>query len=167
MASDGDWFWPLAGAAVLAWLAYDKWWKEEEPPSPPPPIFAPVSIRPSGLVYVTELDSGAVWRVNADSVKGVRSDRTFWIDQDHSKNKSERARSIMTLYRVDCDSTATARLSLVAYDGDGNVLIKQDSPHAEETFTPPGSVLGSGFDEVCKSVYDPPPVAPPPPSPSR
>lgn len=169
MASDGDWFWPLAGAALLAWFAYDKWWAKDDPPRPPLPIpgaqaDAPPP-RPTGQVFITQLKNGTIWRLDADSVKGPRSKRIGWLIQDHSGNKSEPARRSSEIYIVNCETTAFTVPRRIDYDKDG-VSMGSMYGSDQESFVPPESNGGRVVAEICDHKFDEPDTAPveiPPP----
>lgn len=163
MASDGDWFWPLAGAALLAWFAYDKWWREEAPPKPPIPIY---EAYPEGPI--AELDDGSVWRMAWGSVKGPRTARLAWVRADHSKNKKLIPRETLTLYQINCETTGYRTLNIVDYDKDGNVLNKwgEDTFGKGFDYGPPGSNISYVIHAACLPRFDtkgptaiPPPVS--------
>lgn len=162
MAGDGDWFWPLAGAALLAYLAYDKWLADDPPPKPPIPFYEPFPEGP-----LAELENGTVWRMAWGTVKGPRTARLAWVRADHSKNKEQKARETLTLYQINCDTTGYRTLTVVDYDKDGKVLQKWGEATFSKDFDygPPGSNISYVTDGACLPRFDSKePTAIPPPT---
>lgn len=120
---------------------------------PPPPI---KPSRPTGLIYVTSLEDGTIWRLDADSVIGPRRARQFWIKADHSKSKTITARETQTYYRVNCDTTGIRTLKVVEYDKDGKVLrmFNESVFGKEDDYMPPESILASAIRTGCDRAYD-------------
>lgn len=161
MAGDGDWFWPLAGAALLAYLAYDKWLADDPPPKPPIPFYEPFPEGP-----LAELDDGSVWRMAWTTVKGPRTARLAWVRADHSKNKDRKARETLTLFLINCETTGYRTLTIVDYDKDGKVLGRWgESTFAKDfDYGPPGSNISYVIDGACLPRFDnKEPTAIPPP----
>lgn len=157
MASDGDWFWPLAGAALLAWFAYDKWWKAPDaPPHPPLPIPSPSDPYPEGPLAT--LNDGTVWRMVWSKVHGPRDKRLAWVRADYSKNAKVKAREQLTLFTINCETSGYRTLSVVAYNKDGEVLNSwNESVFGKEySYAPPGSNIDAVVEAACLSRFDPP-----------
>ncbi|WP_141134037.1 surface-adhesin E family protein [Sphingopyxis indica] len=174
MANDGDWFWPLAGAALLAWFAYEKWWKEDAPPSPaiasnsiPPPIKLsaadaardPNPLPPPRWMHITEIENGTVWRLDTTSIRGPRNQRVAWVKEDHSKDQTVAHRSTMVLYSFDCDTTGYRTLSLKEYSKDGKVIRGLDYDEPDQRYAPPDTNIGAVIEQACNSRFDKPPSA--------
>lgn len=162
MASDGDWFWPLAGAGLLAWFAYDKWWKEDDLPRPPLPI---VSQRPTGLIKLGTDKDGTVRFLDADSVAGDRGKRRGWIISHHDKDKTVPQRETKEMLLADCDEGSYKIPSIVTYGKDDEVIFSWDESEDDQAriYHPaPGTIGETNFSAICRDAFDPPKDVPPP-----
>lgn len=165
-----DWGYIIAGIVLVGgavWV-YNNYTIERKNKTPPTISMPPLETRlrekappprPAGLIYITELDSGTVWRVDADSVTGPRTARMIWKTADHSKDRSTAARETQTLYRANCDTSAYRTLKIVQYGKDGKLI---NSWGAEvlidaDDYPPPGSNIAAVIRAGCDSGFDPPP----------
>lgn len=155
MSTQGDWFWPLAGAALLAWFAYDKWWTEDASKEELPKI---EQAYPEGPL--AELSDGTVWRMAWGRIKGPRTARTAWVRADHSRNKSRKERETFTLFLIDCETSGYRTLSVVDYDKNGKVIRSLGERYFGKDFdyAPPGSNIESVVDGACLPQFDPKPA---------
>lgn len=150
----------LAGAGWWLWNNYEirKKGHGDAPATLADAASPAPAIRPTGHIRLTELDSGTVWYLLADSVKGDRQHRVGWISEAHEKNKSIASRETKVLYQVDCDTTGYRELDRVEYDKGGKVLPPRYQADGKPNFAPPGSNISTVTDAVCAPVYDPEPV---------
>lgn len=116
--------------------------------------------RPTGLLEVTETQSGSIWRLNADSVRGDRKHRQGWIIVDASKDKSvTNWRFHHVLYLVDCDTTAIRELSQIFYDAKGETpwpTESKDPKDVEPEYYPEGTVGYAPVRALCDEAFDQP-----------
>ena len=144
----------LAVAAGGYWL-FNKYEIRERPEvveiAPPLP-----SVRPTADIYVTTLDTGEVWSLDAGSVKGPRQKRIGWIVADHTKDKTTAARETKTAYQVDCDTGAYLTLGVVQYDKANKVLrsLGQEDFGKEPSYPPPGTVIETAINTICLPGFD-------------
>lgn len=159
--ADGDDLWGCIGLGAVA--LFGGWWlynnyeiRPKEPQSPDVPLV----YRPTGWIEIGTLENGSVWRLDADSVTGPRKARQAWITEDHSNNKSEKARSAQTLYRINCETTAYRALSMVFYDKDGRVLrtLAEKELGQQERFAPPRTFAASIVEAGCHRGFEEKPL---------
>lgn len=143
--------------AGLVWL-YNNYRIEKIDKPPPITLKAPPyqPPKPTGLRTVSILDSGTVWRIDADSVIGPRKSRQFWIREDHTNDKSRSARETHSLFRVNCDTTGYRTLKVVEYDKDGGVLNQwgEELFKKSEDYSPPASHIGRALKAGCDPAYE-------------
>lgn len=159
--SDDIGCWLTAGALLFgAYWLYNHYEIRSKGTDAPPPVSTPAKPaapqRPTGLVDITTLKNGSVWRLDAAAVIGPRSARQFWVREDHSNNKKETARQSQALYRVNCDTTAYRTLSVVDYDKDGGVVANLGPKDLNDTdrFPPPDSVIATAISRACDRGFD-------------
>jgi len=141
-------------AVGLGWWLFDKYEIREREPEPSSAAESP--IRPTGSIYVTKVDGGSVWRVDADSVSGGRNSRHFWLTSDHSNDKTVAARETVYLYRTDCETGAFRTLKAVQYDKDGK-LVESWAPGTftdKDDYATPGSNLAAATKIACQPGFD-------------
>jgi len=139
----------IGGAAYL-WNRYFS-----EPDTPPVIETAAKPQRPSGLIPVTEFESGTVWRLDADAVSGPEDARQAWVIADHTNDKTVSKRETKTLYRIDCKTTAYRTLSIVEYNGEGDSLqrLSEADLSKEAAYPPPGSNIAAVIDIACNNAF--------------
>jgi hypothetical protein len=156
--------------AILAlggvWWAYTHYEirpKAEVPiitPTAPAPTARPASaapVRPIGLIEAGELDNGDLWRIDADTVTGPRSARQVWVKSDHTQNKAAVSHETVTLYRINCDTSAYRTLALIEYDKRGKALRTFGAKDfsATDDYAPPGSYIQGVVRRTCLPAFDP------------
>ena len=102
-------------------------------------------------VEVTSTASGTVWYLDVDrsNLSGTRP--RAWFRLDHSRNRSERARSTVQLIEFDCDAFRARTTSATDYYPDGtNRLVRGASEYARFEEVVPGSVLEGALTAVCR-----------------
>ncbi|MBP6363767.1 MAG: hypothetical protein KA329_09630 [Novosphingobium sp.] len=163
--SNGDDSWGclvFAGIAVFAgWYVWDKYEvRKRDEPLPALPV---LESRPTGQLYVTELEDGTIWRLDADSVLGPREARQAWNIEDYTKKKNAKIKNVKTLYRINCNTTAYRVLSVVEYDSKGQVKGSWGTENFgdKDNYPPPDSVISSFVNLACGKGFDNPIVEPP------
>lgn len=114
--------------------------------------------RPTGLVRIATSDRDAVWYVDASTVLGERNKRIGWVTIDAKADKKANYRESKSLYRIDCDTTASQVLSTVNYNAKGEpVYFSQPEPKdVMVSYFAPGTMGASVSREICREVYNPP-----------
>ena len=124
---------------------------------PEPPVFHPTPIerpaRPEGMVYVTTIDNGSVWSIDADTVKGTRKERQGWLTENHAKDNSTIFRETKSLWVTDCDKGSYSRLETVSYKPDGDP-VNLDLPE-EVSYAVPGTNAAAVVDSLCFTGFGP------------
>lgn len=145
-------WWPRFAGRLVCW---DKYEIKKRDSNAPVVVSSP--IRPVGVVLVSELKNGTIWRLDADSVRGPKDARQAWQISDYSKNKNVTNREVKTLYRINCNTTAYRILSVVEYDKNGNVTGNWDEESFKkiDDYPPPGSILESFVNVACGAGFDP------------
>lgn len=126
---------------------------------------APVAvIRPAGLIQISAMPDGTVWRLDADSVSGTKDMRQAWVREDHSKEAGATYKEVAVLYRVNCQTTAFQTLKRIYYDATGQVQFSMSGAvlGKDPDYAPPNTYLGTVVSEACRPEYGSP-VAPSPP----
>lgn len=93
--------------------------------------------------------SGTEWQLRFKDW-GVGKSTTVWLQLDHSKDKTTKAR--LSLYRVDVDCQY-GRIRYIAgteYGPSGSVLSNWDRPLAESVSVRPGSMNELLHNKVCQ-----------------
>jgi len=152
-SSDDSLGWVLFGLLAL-WVGYDKWWSADAKPLPPAPVYVPPDTFPEGPI--TELRDGSVWRMVWGDLKGPRTARLAWVRADHTKNKNRKESETLTLYTINCDTTAFRTLSVVDYDKKGEVVDSWgDGTFSKANEYPvPGSNIDLVVDAACLPRFD-------------
>lgn len=160
-----DWglIFTLACVAAAGWWLWNKYEIVEraEKASPPIPLATPAADkRPTGSVFVTELDDGSVWSLNANSVRGPRDKRIGWVVSDNTKNKKVSSREVQTLYQVNCENTGFRTLTVIEYGKEGKVLNnwREEVFSKDNDFAPPTSNMGSVISLMCGKEFDADPL---------
>lgn len=116
--------------------------------------------RPTGMQDETANESGTVWRLDADSVRGNRRHRQGWLIQDASKDKTvTNWRTHKTLELVDCDTTAVRELASIFYDAEGKLpwpSEMKDANDAKPEYYPIGTIGYAPVRSLCSKNYDSP-----------
>jgi hypothetical protein len=77
-------------------------------------------------IYVTTSIPASDYYVDFDSIRTISSyvgsTKIAWFKLDHSRNKSESARSSKNLYEAKCDSSELKLNQWIDYKADGTVL---------------------------------------------
>lgn len=142
----------LIAIGLGCYIAYTHWWKTPEPAIPPAPIVSTgVSSGP-----VATLSNGTVWRMVWDSIKGPRTARLAWVREDHSKNKTLKARETLSLFKIDCTTSGYVTLSVIDYDKDGKVIENRSDFSKEETYAPPFTYIDNVVKAACRPQFDKP-----------
>jgi hypothetical protein len=157
--SDGDSVVFLLIAVGLAWFAYEKWW-DVEPESNKSEIavsnLTVTPIRPTGLIPITTLKNQTSWWLEADTVKGSRTERLGWVLHDHKDDKKTPYRTSKELWLVDCEKDAYRILSFVSYRPNGEVgsNFEISAEKAEVSYAVPSSNGASVMRKLCQPSFD-------------
>lgn len=166
MAGTGDdgggFFWGVILTLGGVWL-YNSYVKEEA--DEPATVSAPAvrtPARPTGLIEVSVLEDGTIWRLNASAVSGPRTARQAWVVSDHKNNKKVAERETQTLYRLNCETGGYRVLKIVTYDAEGK-SINAWGPELfsdKDDYVPPDTRMGSVIRAGCDPDFETPPAAP-------
>lgn len=141
------------GGGVYLWNWFTD--KNSDPPriETSPSAIAPQ--RPSGLLSITTLESGTIWRLDADALRGPKEARLAWVIADHGADRSVSKRETKTLYRIDCNTTAYQTLHEVEYDGKGKVLRRWSEAEIgkDVAYPPPQSNIAAVVDNACSDAF--------------
>ena len=147
------WIAVMIGGGVYLWNRFT------DDPAKPPPIetvaMPIVPQRPTGLLSVTTLDTGTIWQLEADSLRGPKEARLAWIIADHSGDRKVAKRETKTLYRIDCNTTAYQTLQEVEYDSKGKVLRRWSEADlgTDIGYPPPQSNIAAVVDNACSEAF--------------
>lgn len=114
----------------------------------------PVSAMAANWVEVSSAVSGAVWSVDADSVKAVddgykKNVRKAWIKIDYSKVTSQPAREAKVLFFFDCVGETAKSATWLEYKADGTVLRNITSSYPTYEVVVPETVLSDTMNAIC------------------
>lgn len=93
-------------------------------------IFAfgvPASVR-AEWVRVTASSEGSVYYFDPERVKTMGVRKQVWLKGDHARNRTEKARSSMTLFSIDCSASTIKTLADSRYDSFGKTISSQTFP---------------------------------------
>ncbi len=71
---------------------------------------------------LTSASDGTVYSIDPDRVRTVSGRRQVWLKGDHSRDRTERARSSMTLLSIDCSASTIRTLVENKYDSYGKTI---------------------------------------------
>lgn len=71
---------------------------------------------------LTSASDGTVYSIDPDRVRTVGGRRQVWLKGDHSQDRTERARSSMTLLSIDCSASTIRTLVENKYDSYGKTI---------------------------------------------
>jgi hypothetical protein len=112
------------------------------------------------MMPITETETGSIWRLDSDSVRGDRQHRQGWVIVDASKDKEvTNWRTQKVLYLVDCDTTAIRALSQIFYDAKGKVTGSFDGKDPEDAkpeYYPEGTIGYAPVRAMCIEGFDAP-----------
>jgi hypothetical protein len=157
--SDGDSLLMLIVLAGFAWFAYEKWW-DIEPSQKTKTVISPgvsaIAVRPTGLIPITTLESGTSWWLEAETVKGQRTERLGWVLHDHQNDKKTPYRTSKELWLVDCEKDAFRILSFISYKVNGELGTRYETPadKAEVSYAVPSSNGAAVMRKLCQPVFD-------------
>lgn len=161
--NDETWGYAIAVIAIVGggYWAYSHYEIKERGQAPTKiAIRAPAAQlpRPVGIVELGPDKNGAVWKVDADSVRGPPKERQGWTIIDASKDKTETYRERRILYQVDCGSTAARELSSATYDAGGrNVSGESTTPEkAKVEYWPPRTFGAAVVNFLCDARFNHP-----------
>lgn len=157
------WLAIMIGGGVYLWNRYTD---NSDKPPPVETFATPVAPqRPTGLLSVTTLDTGTIWQLDADTLRGPQEARLAWIIADHSGDRNVSKRETKTLYRIDCNTTAYQALQEVEYEGKGKVLRRWNEAELDKdvNYPPPQSNIAAVVDNACSEVFSAPSGSLPPP----
>lgn len=89
---------------------------------------ATASISHAGWFRVTTSSDGSIYSVDPERVRTVGGRRQVWLKGDHGSNRTEKARSSMTLLSVDCAASTMKTLADSRYDSFGKTISSRTFP---------------------------------------
>lgn len=109
---------------------------------------APTS--PNDWVIITGTSTGTLWRIQRRDIRPGAAYRRVWVKEDHSRDKTKRARETKVLWSVRCSERTISVISAVQYAADGSIL-GSDSVSYTPQHVPavPESVGSDLVDWVC------------------
>lgn len=87
----------------------------------------PTAVRAEWL-RVTSSSDGSVYFIDPERVKATGVRRQVWLKGDHGRNRTEKARSSMTLFSIDCSASTIKTLADSRYDSFGKTISSQTFP---------------------------------------
>lgn len=86
-----------------------------------------LATQPAAAEWITVFttQSGTTLALDSTRIRQVGGKRQIWVKSDHSRDPSERARSSMTMYSVDCTANTYRTLARTSYDSYGKVINSQ------------------------------------------
>lgn len=118
-------------------------------------LMSPASAIAASWYQVSGSKSGAVWYVDADSIKVVDDGykngvRKAWIKIDYSEVKSEPAREGKVLFFFDCLNETAKSSTWIEYRADGTVLRDISSNYPTYKVVVPETVLSGAMQVICE-----------------
>lgn len=100
---------------------------------------------------VTTSSDDSVYFVDPERVKVVGGHRQAWMKGDHSRNRTEKARSSMTLLSIDCAASTIKTLSDSRYDSFGKTIASRTFPDYGVGYQPitPETIAEAVAKAVC------------------
>jgi len=77
---------------------------------------------------VTSAADGTVYSIDPERIRTVGGRRQVWMKGDHSRDRTERARSLMTLVSIDCSASTIRTLADNKYDSYGKTISTRTNP---------------------------------------
>lgn len=149
----------LAGAAL--WWGFNHYKVVERNSEPPAPVALPSMppmpvYRPSGRVRVLDLPDKTMWFLDADRVKGKRTERLAWRIANYINNKTAKARESNALIRFNCDTSAYQILQITDYDKSGKAIasLKEADLEGDAGYVIPDSNMDAVMQAACLPIYD-------------
>lgn len=117
-------------------------------------ILASPTISHAEWYRVTTSSDGSVYSVDPERVKAVGGRRHVWLKGDHGRNRTEKARSSMTLLSIDCSASAIKTLSDSRYDSFGKTILSRTFPDYGVGYEPitPETIAEGVAQAVCPEV---------------
>jgi hypothetical protein len=111
--------------------------------------------RPAGMVALGSAEDDAVWKLDADSVRGPKNRRQGWVIIDHSNDETTSQRTTKSLFLVDCNTTASREISQGTYDASGNALTGEsyDPKDVIAKYYPPDSMGYVVVSSICADEF--------------
>ncbi len=105
---------------------------------------------------VTTSGDGSVYFVDPERVKAVGKHRQVWLKGDHGRNRTEKARSSMTLLSVDCAASTMKLLADSKYDSFGKTISSRTFPDYGVGYEPitPETIGEAVARTVCPSTEE-------------
>jgi hypothetical protein len=105
--------------------------------------------RDNPWIEYSSTDAGTIYYFSITSEK-VYADRIeIWTKADHSKDRTSRAKTTMTLFDIRCERQEMRKLQQTQYDASGKALLSFDQPAMRYRVIP--ETVGSAlYDEICK-----------------
>jgi hypothetical protein len=97
--------------------------------------------------------NGAIWLVRAGDMVNTDNFRPkVWVTQDHSHDKTTKARLSRSLQVIDCMDATTDVRATIGYSARGAVLWNVEAEHADPQPIKPASMAEAVRKAVCPKV---------------
>jgi len=77
---------------------------------------------------VTTSSDGSIYSFDPERVKTAGARRQVWLKGDHGRNRTEKARSSMTLLSIDCSAATIKTIADSRYDSFGKTISSRTFP---------------------------------------
>ncbi|CAN5355861.1 hypothetical protein BH10PSE12_BH10PSE12_19500 [soil metagenome] len=137
----------MVHAAILFLLA------SAAAPAAPPPV---VTEWEKAWIAVGQDANGAVWLVRAGDMVNTDNYRPkVWVSQDHSHDRTTKARLSRSLQVIDCMGATTDVRATVGFSARGAVLWNVEADHADPQPIKPASMAEAVRKAVCPKTAPP------------
>lgn len=102
---------------------------------------------------VTSAADGTVYSIDPERIRTVGGRRQVWMKGDHSRGRTERTRSSMTLVSIDCSASTIRMLAENKYDSYGKTISTRTNPDYGIGYNPitPETIAEDVAKLVCGS----------------
>jgi hypothetical protein len=100
---------------------------------------------------VTTSSEVSIYSVDPERVRTIGGRRQVWMKGDHGRNRTEKARSSMTLLSIDCSASTIKTLSDSRYDSFGKTISSRSFPDYGVGYEPitPETIAEGVAKAVC------------------
>lgn len=146
----------IIGGGWWLWNTYEIRERENTPPSAPAVVPTLPIERPFGFIDATTTETGTVFKLDANTVKGPRTARVGWSLLDHAKDKKTTARTTRELIWTNCETGEIKTLARTTYDKAGKVTSTATFglDDAKSEYYPPYTIGAAVPREMCEKTFD-------------
>ncbi len=105
---------------------------------------------------VTTSSDGSIYSIDPERVRTVGGRKQVWLKGDHGRNRTEKARSSMTLLSIDCATSTMKLLADSKYDSFGKTISSRTFPDYGVGYEPitPETIGEAVAGTVCPSAEE-------------